>query len=75
MVTVEIRDNGSGIPPHIRNRIFEPFFTTKEPGKGTGIGLEISHRIVVGQHKGVIEVESEPGNTKFSVYLPIHLSS
>jgi signal transduction histidine kinase len=74
MVTVEIRDNGSGIPPHIRNRIFEPFFTTKEPGKGTGIGLEISHRIVVGQHKGVIEVESEPGDTKFSVYLPIHLS-
>jgi signal transduction histidine kinase len=75
MVVVEIGDNGNGIPREIQNRIFEPFFTTKEPGKGTGIGLEISHRIVVGQHKGVIEVESVPGNTRFIVYLPIHLSS
>jgi signal transduction histidine kinase len=74
-VAVEIRDNGSGIPKDIQNRIFEPFFTTKEPGKGTGIGLEISNRIVVGQHKGLIEVESVPGDTKFTIYLPIHLGS
>jgi signal transduction histidine kinase len=72
-VVVEIRDNGSGIPKEIQSRIFEPFFTTKEPGKGTGIGLEISNRIVVNQHKGVIEVESVPGDTRFSVYLPVHL--
>jgi signal transduction histidine kinase len=74
-VAVEIRDNGSGIPKEIQNRIFEPFFTTKEPGKGTGIGLEISNRIVVGQHKGIIEVESVPGDTKFTIYLPIRLGS
>ncbi len=73
-VAVGIQDNGTGIPEEIRNRIFDPFFTTKEPGKGTGIGLEISHRIVVGQHKGSIEVESAPGNTRFTVYLPVSLS-
>jgi signal transduction histidine kinase len=73
-VAVQIQDNGSGIPEEIRNRIFDPFFTTKEPGKGTGIGLEITNRIVVGQHKGSIEVESVPGNTQFTVYLPISLS-
>ncbi len=74
-VAVEIRDNGTGIPKEIQNRIFEPFFTTKEPGKGTGIGLEISNRIVVGQHKGLIELESVPGDTKFTIYLPIHLNA
>jgi signal transduction histidine kinase len=70
-VAVEIIDNGTGIPREIQGRIFEPFFTTKEVGKGTGIGLEISHRIVVGQHKGDIEVYSEPGRTQFIVYLPV----
>jgi signal transduction histidine kinase len=73
VVGVEIIDNGSGIPAEIQNRIFEPFFTTKGPGQGTGIGLEISHRIIVNQHKGSIEVESKPGCTKFSVFLPVTL--
>jgi signal transduction histidine kinase len=71
---VEITDNGSGIPKELQARIFEPFFTTKGVGKGTGLGLEIAHRIVVGQHKGDIELSSEPGHTTFTVYLPIDLS-
>jgi signal transduction histidine kinase len=72
-VAVEIRDNGTGIPKEMQERIFEPFFTTKGVGKGTGLGLEIAHRIIVGQHKGSIELTSERGNTCFTVYLPIDL--
>ncbi len=72
-IAVEIIDNGTGIPKEVLPRIFEPFFTTKEVGKGTGIGLEISHRIVVNQHKGEIHVQSQPGQTKFTVYLPVDL--
>lgn len=68
-VLVEIADNGSGIPPEIQNRIFEPFFTTKEIGKGTGIGLDLVRRIIIGQHKGRIRVFSEPGNTRFQICL------
>jgi len=68
-VAIRISDSGPGIPPDIRDHIFTPFFTTKPPGEGTGLGLEISRRIVedIG---GRIEFESEPGFTQFSVYLP-----
>jgi signal transduction histidine kinase len=69
---VEIGDTGTGIPPEIRPRIFEPFFTTKPVGEGTGLGLDISYRIVVNKHHGDIRVDSVPGDTRFRVYLPIH---
>jgi signal transduction histidine kinase len=72
-VYVEIEDNGIGIPEDIQPNLFDPFFTTKEPGKGTGMGLNISHNIVVKKHQGGIEVRSEPGNTCFSVRLPRNL--
>jgi signal transduction histidine kinase len=70
-VLVEIADNGAGIPPDIQPRIFEQFFTTKEAGKGTGLGLDIARRIIVGQHKGDIRFDSKPGDTRFQVRLPI----
>ena len=70
-VLVEIIDNGSGIPSEIQPRIFEPFFTSKAVGKGTGLGLDISRRIVVQEHKGNIRFESTPGYTNFQVRLPI----
>jgi signal transduction histidine kinase len=69
-VLVEVEDNGPGIPPEILGRIFEPFFTTKPVGEGTGLGLDIVHRIVTKQHRGSIRVASEPGKTVFSVWLP-----
>lgn len=71
-LTVEIADTGAGIAPEIRPRIFEPFFTTKPVGEGTGLGLDISYRIVVKKHHGDIRVTSEPGNTRFLVQLPLH---
>ncbi len=70
-VAVEIGDTGPGVPEELRTRIFEPFFTTKPVGEGTGLGLDISFRIVVNKHKGDIRVESEPGNTRFIVRLPL----
>jgi len=70
-VCVEIADTGPGIPPEVRPRIFEPFFTTKPVGEGTGLGLDISYRIVVNKHHGDIRVFSEPGNTRFRVLLPV----
>jgi signal transduction histidine kinase/predicted CoA-binding protein len=70
-VVVDIRDNGPGIPPEIQERIFEAFFTTKPPGKGTGLGLDISYRIVVQRHRGDLRVSSRPGETTFTVKLPI----
>jgi signal transduction histidine kinase len=70
-IVVEIVDNGPGIPLAIQSRIFEPFFTTKEVGSGTGLGLEISYRIVVTQHHGEIRCFSEPGQTRFQIRLPI----
>jgi signal transduction histidine kinase len=70
-VLVEFADTGPGVPPEIRDRIFEPFFTTKGVGEGTGLGLDISWRIVVNKHHGDIAVESVPGDTRFRVWLPI----
>ena len=67
---VEITDSGPGIPPEIRQRIFEPFFTTKAVGHGTGLGLDVSYRVVVSRHRGDIRVQSEPGATSFQVVLP-----
>ncbi|GLY44416.1 histidine kinase [Amycolatopsis sp. NBRC 101858] len=69
-VRVEIGDTGPGIPADIKQRIFEPFFTTKPVGEGTGLGLDISWKIVVERHQGDLRVESEPGNTRFEVCLP-----
>jgi signal transduction histidine kinase len=69
-VLVEISDDGPGIPGGIRERIFEPFFTTKEVGKGTGLGLDISYRVVE-KLGGDIRVSSEPGETRFEVRLPV----
>jgi signal transduction histidine kinase len=71
-VLVEFGDTGPGVPAEIRDRIFEPFFTTKGVGEGTGLGLDISFRIVVNKHHGDLRVESEPGNTRFQVCLPIN---
>jgi signal transduction histidine kinase len=68
---VEICDTGPGVPLEIRERIFEPFFTTKPVGEGTGLGLDISWRIVVNKHHGDLRVESEPGDTRFQVRLPL----
>ncbi|WP_084530028.1 ATP-binding protein [Nocardia crassostreae] len=68
---VEIGDTGPGVPDELRHRIFEPFFTTKPVGEGTGLGLDISFRIVVNKHHGDIRVESEPGNTRFIVRRPL----
>ena len=68
---VEIGDTGEGIPPQIMGRIFEPFFTTKAVGEGTGLGLDISWRIVVNKHHGDIRVQSVPGDTRFQVRLPL----
>ena len=70
-VFVEFGDTGPGVPPEIKERIFEPFFTTKPVGEGTGLGLDISWRIVVNKHHGDIAVESVPGDTRFRVRLPI----
>ena len=68
---VEVGDTGPGVPEEIRERIFEPFFTTKPVGEGTGLGLDISWRIVVKKHHGDLRVESVPGGTRFRVWLPL----
>lgn len=70
-VTVRIIDNGKGIPPEIRSRIFEPFFTTKPVGEGTGLGLDIVQRIITQQHGGQVACDSKPGETVFTVTLPL----
>ncbi|MGW1797662.1 ATP-binding protein [Streptomyces sp. NPDC001984] len=70
-VLVEFRDTGPGIAPEIRGRIFDPFFTTKPVGEGTGLGLDISWRIVVNKHHGTLQVDSVPGDTRFQVLLPL----
>ncbi|PZG46865.1 hypothetical protein C1I98_14060 [Spongiactinospora gelatinilytica] len=71
MLAVEVADTGVGIPEQIRPRVFEPFFTTKGVGEGTGRGLDISYRIVVNKHHGDIRVRSAPGDTRFTVLLPL----
>ena len=72
VVTVTIADDGPGIPEAEQGRVFEPFFTTKGPGEGTGLGLETTYRIVVERHHGNVAVESQPGETRFTVTLPLH---
>jgi signal transduction histidine kinase len=69
-VVVEIGDNGPGIKPEVQPHIFEPFFTTKGVGEGTGLGLDTVQRIVK-KHKGTIQVDSKPGDTRFQVWLPL----
>ncbi|HEX4832048.1 MAG TPA: ATP-binding protein [Trebonia sp.] len=71
-VVVEFGDTGPGVPAGIQHRIFEPFFTTKPVGRGTGLGLDISYRIVVNKHHGDLRVTSVPGDTRFQVILPIN---
>ena len=69
-VLVEIADDGPGIPPEVQSRIFEPFFTTKGVGEGSGLGLDVVHRIVK-KMRGLISVKSVPGDTRFQVRIPI----
>ena len=70
-VEIRIRDNGTGIPPEVKEKMFNPFFTTKPAGEGTGLGLSISHDIIVKQHGGSIEVDTQPGEfTELRIILP-----
>jgi GAF domain-containing protein len=70
-VEIRIRDNGTGIPPEVKDKMFNPFFTTKPAGEGTGLGLSMSHDIIVKQHGGTIDVETAPGQfTEFRIVLP-----
>jgi signal transduction histidine kinase len=70
-VEIRIRDNGTGIPPEVKDKMFNPFFTTKPAGEGTGLGLSMSHDIIVKQHGGTIDVATEPGQfTEFRIVLP-----
>jgi len=70
-VEIRIRDNGTGIPTEVREKMFNPFFTTKPTGEGTGLGLSMTHDIVVKQHGGRIDVETKPGEfTEFIITLP-----
>ena len=70
-VEIRIRDNGTGIPPDVKEKMFNPFFTTKPTGEGTGLGLSISHDIIVKQHAGSIDVDTQPGEfTEIIVTLP-----
>jgi signal transduction histidine kinase len=68
---VEVADTGPGIPEELRQRVFEPFFTTKPVGQGTGLGLDVSYRVVVTRHGGDLRVSSRPGDTRFQVRLPL----
>jgi signal transduction histidine kinase len=74
-VVVEITDSGPGMPEHVRAHAFEPFFTTKDVGKGTGLGLDITRRIVCERHGGDIEIDSRPGRTAIRVRLPLVATS
>src|SRR5262245_51149141 len=70
-VEIRIRDNGTGISPEVKEKMFNPFFTTKPAGEGTGLGLSMTHDIIVKQHGGTIDVATEPGSfTEFVVVLP-----
>jgi two-component system, NtrC family, sensor kinase len=75
-VEIRIRDNGTGIPPEVREKIFNPFFTTKPAGEGTGLGLSMSHDIVVKQHGGTIDIATSPGEfTEFVICFPRKLAT
>jgi signal transduction histidine kinase len=74
-VLVEFRDTGPGVPPDVSDRVFDPFFTTKPVGEGTGLGLDISWRIIVNRHGGDLRLESVPGDTCLQVRLPINPTS
>ncbi|WP_246175436.1 GAF domain-containing sensor histidine kinase [Bradyrhizobium paxllaeri] len=70
-VEIRIRDNGTGIPPEVKEKMFNPFFTSKPAGEGTGLGLSMSHDIIVKQHGGTIDVDTQPGHfTEFRIVLP-----
>jgi signal transduction histidine kinase len=70
-IEIRIRDNGTGISPAVKEKMFDPFFTTKPAGEGTGLGLSLSYDIIVKQHGGSIEVETEPSEfTEFRIILP-----
>ena len=70
-VAIRIRDNGLGIPPEVQQKMFNPFFTTKPAGEGTGLGLSMSHDIIVKQHGGTIDLETQRGQfTEFRIILP-----
>ena len=70
-VEIRIRDNGTGMPSEVKEKLFTPFFTTKPAGEGTGLGLSICHDIIVKQHGGSIEVDTQPGGfTEFRIVLP-----
>lgn len=70
-IEVQITDSGTGIPAEVQSRVFEPFFTTKPVGKGSGLGLEVVRRIIEIRHQGTISVASKPGETQFTVCLPL----
>ncbi len=74
-VFVDVEDNGPGIPLEIQSKVFDSFFTTKPPGKGTGLGLDISYNIVVSKHRGDMKLFSEPGATRFEVRLPVNFEA
>ena len=75
-VEIRIRDNGTGIPQEVQEKMFNPFFTTKPPGEGTGLGLSMSHDIIVKQHGGTIGVRTEPNAfTEFIIWLPRTLAA
>lgn len=70
-VEIRVRDNGTGIPDSVKAKMFDPFFTTKPAGEGTGLGLSLSHDILVKQHGGTVDVATEPGAfTEFIITLP-----
>ena len=71
-VVVEVADTGVGMAPAVQARAFDPFYTTKDVGQGTGLGLDISQRIVVDRHHGEITITSVPGETVMTVRLPRH---
>jgi signal transduction histidine kinase len=71
-VEIRVRDNGTGMPGHVREKVFQPFFTTKPAGEGTGLGLSLSHDIVTKGHGGTISVDSQEGEgSEFIVTLPV----
>jgi signal transduction histidine kinase len=74
-VVIRVADNGAGIPEEIMSRIYDPFFTTKEIGKGTGLGMSISQKIIVERHRGILKCRSQPGEgTEFWIQIPVTCS-